>query len=120
MNEGKHQYELTFKVRVRDDVDGAVKYHDETNHGQFKDDRPEDKVPKTKIEFVIHLYYIWKDYSALDEILEYKIHEIDRTADIKEMDLWDIRSGRRYCSKLLKCTRDGISDWNKKRRRRKL
>ena len=114
LNEGKHQYELTFKVRVRDNVDGNVKYHNETKHGQFKDDRPKDKIPKTKIDFVIHLFYIWKDYSALDEILGYDIHEIDKTADIKEMDLWDIQFGRRYCSKLLKCTRDRISDWNVK------
>ena len=46
MNEGKHQYELTFKVRVRDTVDGNVKYHNETKHGQFKDDRPKDKIPE--------------------------------------------------------------------------
>ena len=26
------------------------------------------------------------------------------------MDLWDIQFGRIYCSKLLKCTRDRISD----------
>jgi len=97
-------------VRVRDTVDGAVKYHNETRHGQFKDDRPKDKIPNKKIEFVIHLYYIWRDYSALDEILDYKIHEIDDTADIREMNLWDIQFGRRYCSKVFKCTRDRISD----------
>ncbi len=114
LNEGQHQYELTFKVRVRDNVDGVVKYHNETRHGQFKDDRPKDKIPKTKIEFVIHLYYVWKDYSALDEILDYKIHEIDKTADIKDMELWDIRFGRRYCNKLFKYTTDKISDWNRK------
>ena len=65
LNEGKHQYELTFKVRVRDTVDGAVKYHNETKHGQFKYDRPMGNIPKTKIEFVIHLFYIWKDFSII-------------------------------------------------------
>jgi hypothetical protein len=114
LNEGTHQYELTFKVRVRSNVDGSVKYHNETRHGQFKDDRPKDKIPKTKIEFVIQMYYIWKDYSALDEILDWEIHEIDRTADIQDMELWDLRFGRRYCNKLFKYTTDKIIDWNDK------
>lgn len=115
LNEGKYQYELTFRARVKDTVDGAVKYHNETRHGQFKDNRLMDKIPKTKdkiIEFIIHLYYIWEDYSALDEILDDKIHEIDKTADIREMSLWDIRFGRRYCNKAFEYTRDRTSDWN--------
>ena len=89
-------------MRVRDNANGKVVYHNETRHGQFKDCIPEDKIPKTKIEFVIQMYYIWKDYSALDEIVDYKIHQIDKTAGIAKMKLWQIGFGRKFCNKLLK------------------
>jgi hypothetical protein len=75
---------------VRDNVDGGVKYHTEVRHGQFKDDHTKENIPDSKVYLLIQMYYIWKDYNVIDEIIDWNFHEIDRTANIKDMELWDV------------------------------
>ena len=45
-----------------------------------------------------------------------EIRQVHTTAEIKDMALWDIGFGRRYCNKLFKYTTDKITDWNDKAR----
>ena len=114
LNKGKYKYSLSFQVRVRNNVGDKVKYHNEDRSGEFKDDREKKDIPESKIMYIINLYYTWRDYSVIDEVLKHKITKMNSKADIKTMDLWDIGFGRIFYNKLFKYSRDKITDWDEK------
>jgi hypothetical protein len=64
------------------------------------------------IHHIIQMYYVWKDYSVIDEILKYKLTKMNSEATIKSMDLWEIGFGRKFCNKLFKYTPDKIVDFD--------
>ena len=66
------------------------------------------------------MYYTWKDYEVIDEILSYKLTKMNRKANIKHMELWHIGFGKRFCTSMFKYVDDKIKDWNEKSRKRKL
>jgi hypothetical protein len=112
LNKGKYQYTLNFRVRVRDMSDGKVIYRMDTRAAEFKDDRKAEDIPETRIHFIIQMYYIWKDYEAIDEIQKYKIIKMKKKTNIKNMELWHIGFGKRFCNNLFKYTDDKIKNWN--------
>ena len=114
LNKGKYKYSLSFQVRVRNNVGDKVKYHNEDRSGEFKDDREKKDIPESKIMYIINLYYTWKDYSVIDEVLKYEITKMKSKADIKTMDLWNIGFGRIFYNKLFKYSRDKITNWGEK------
>ena len=60
---GKYHYVLIFDVRARDATsEGRVGYHNERRGDEFKDDREKE----SGIHDIIHMYYIWKDHSAIE------------------------------------------------------
>jgi hypothetical protein len=92
----------------------VVLYHNETRGAEFKDDREKDDIPERRIHDIIHMYYIWKDYSVIDEILTYNITKMNPKANIKDMHLWNFGFGRQFCNKLFKYATDKIKDWDEK------
>ena len=88
--------------------------HNETRGAAFQDDRKKENIPESRIHDIIHMYYIWKDYEVIDEILKYKITKMNKKADIKDLALWQIGFGRKFCNTLFKYTSDKITDWDEK------
>ena len=114
LNTGKYQYILNFTVRIRDMSADKVIYRNDVRSAQFKDDRTADNIQKIIIHFIIQMYYIWKDYEVIDEILSYKLTKMDSTANITNMELWHIGFGKRFCTNMFKYADDKIKDWNDK------
>ena len=123
LNKGKYKYSLSFQVRVRNNVGDKVVYNNEDRSGEFKHDdiitwdAEENKyngILKSKIMYIINLYYTWKDYSVIDEVLKHKITKMNSKANIKTMDLWYIGFGRIFYNKLFKYSRDKITNWDEK------
>ena len=114
LNKGKYLYNISFTARVRYNENGQVLYATEQKAGQFRSDKPFDKVNNWKTaQRVCQLFYFWKDYSALDEILDFKITYINSKANIKDMALWAFGfNNRRYFNKFFNYTKDLIINWN--------
>ena len=73
-----------------------------------------EDIPETRMHDIIHMYYIWKDYPVIDEILKYKVTKMKPNTNIKYMDLWQIGFDRKLCNQLFKYTTDKINDWDEK------
>ena len=114
LNKGKYLYNISFTARIRYNRDGEVIYATENRAGQFRSNKSFDKVNNLKTaQSISHLFYFWKDYSALDEILEFKITHIDSKANIKDMALWAMGfNNRQYCNQFFNYTKDLIINWN--------
>ena len=46
LNKGTYNYSLSFRVRVRKNVDGRVTYFNKDTSAEFKDDRKKEDIPK--------------------------------------------------------------------------
>jgi len=114
LNKGKFKYNLSFTVRVRNNVDGKVVYHNEERGVEFKHNLDKDEIPEKLIHDIVNMYYVWKDYSVIDELLKWKITKMNSKANIKSMDLWEVGFGRKFCNKLFKYTQDKIVDFDEK------
>jgi len=114
LNKGKNLYNISFRARVRYNEDGEVKFATEEKSGQFRSDKPLDKVNNWKTaQRICHLYYFWKDYSALDEILDFKITQLNSNAKIMDMELWAFGfNNRQYSNRFFNYTKDLIINWN--------
>ena len=114
LNKGKYLYNISFTARVRYNEDGQVLFATEQRAGQFRSDKPFDKVNNWKTaQHISHLFYFWKDYTALDELLEFKITHIDSKANIMDMALWAFAfNNRQYCNKFFNYTKDLVINWN--------
>ena len=84
LNTGKYQYILNFTVRIRDISKDKVYYYKDVRSAEFKSEVTENLISKKQIYYIIQMYYIWKDYQVIDEILSYKLTKMDNTANIKK------------------------------------
>jgi len=58
LNKGKNLYNISFRARVRYNEDGEVKHAIEEKSGQFRSDKPFEKVNNWKTaQNICHLYY---------------------------------------------------------------
>ena len=97
LNKGKYLYNISFTARVRYNDSGNVNFATEEKSVQFRSNLSFNKVNNwNTAKRVCRLYYFWKDYSALDELLDFKITHVDVTVNIKDVDLWAICLNRQY------------------------